>query len=134
MAVYCKCLCKMTRPFSQFQFTSEARETSSRSVHRRNQPQCDTPLLARVKKCFEKRKMWTRPGIILEVHDILHAHWWLQRVLQAVSYSWKNGPFKDAYCVLGYDPREAPEGAAFQTIDFRDKELNEKLGSVRVLH
>lgn len=86
-------------------------------------------LLRQVQQLFEKRPMWLRTAIVAEVREALHANWWMQRALQAVAFSWTNGPFKDAYCLLGYDPRQDKNAAKYQTIDFRDKELNKKINA-----
>ena len=81
----------------------------------RRPPEDVQKLIEKLQAMFKERPIWTRRGIInwlqTETYSIKYA-------LPYVSYFWKQGPWRDAYVRLGYDPRADVEGAMYQSVYF----------------
>eukprot|EP00397_Hematodinium_sp_SG-2012_P038875 GEMP01042360.1.p1 GENE.GEMP01042360.1~~GEMP01042360.1.p1 ORF type:complete len:461 (-),score=87.77 GEMP01042360.1:464-1816(-) len=80
--------------------------------------------LEQVRQLFNERPVWLR--VSLEAHlpdETKILSWMFNRVLQHVSYLWQDGPFRQCYVRLGYDPRKHSESMQYQVIDFRDPDL-----------
>lgn len=79
-------------------------------------------VLEKLFDAFEERPLWLElplaaqlPASVTAGSDIL------AKLLPFVCYRWKDGPWKNAYCRLGFDPREDEEDAKWlQVIYFRD--------------
>lgn len=88
----------------------------------------DFEILKAVKGLFEERPIWLRQpmeerlgqvGLRSNVNQ-------MQRVLMMTSFLNSDGPWRQSYSRLGYDPRADPAGSRLlQIIDFRDKGLRE---------
>jgi len=86
--------------------------------------QREKDILEQVCILFNKRPVWLRSS--LEAHlDTKYQvlSWMFNRVLQHCAFLWQDGPYRQCYVRLGYDPREGPENMPFQVIDFRDPDL-----------
>eukprot|EP00434_Breviolum_minutum_P039084 symbB.v1.2.034690.t2/scaffold4523.1/size38513/6 len=88
----------------------------------------EEPLAAALKKLFEERPLWLRgpaeerlkeQGLVANVSM-------MQKCFMCVAYLWSDGPFRQVYVRLGYDPRKNPESRFLQVIDFRDRLLKER--------
>ncbi|CDO74112.1 hypothetical protein BN946_scf185043.g162 [Trametes cinnabarina] len=83
--------------------------------------QADKRILKRLEELFEERPVWTRAAIFnqftpMEVRDIINSKY----LLPLVSYVFEDGPWRDTYVRLGYDPRQDPEARFYQRLYFRN--------------
>ncbi|OSD01840.1 hypothetical protein PYCCODRAFT_1478265 [Trametes coccinea BRFM310] len=83
--------------------------------------QADKKILKRLAELFEERPVWTRAAIFnqftpMEVRDIINSKY----LLPLVSYVFEDGPWRDTYVRLGYDPRQDPEARFYQRLYFRN--------------
>ncbi|KAI0643723.1 RNA polymerase III transcription factor IIIC subunit-domain-containing protein [Trametes meyenii] len=83
--------------------------------------QADKKILKRLEDLFEERPVWTRAAIFnqftpMEVRDIINSKY----LLPLVSYVFEDGPWRDTYVRLGYDPRQDPEARFYQRLYFRN--------------
>ncbi|KAI9001131.1 RNA polymerase III transcription factor IIIC subunit-domain-containing protein [Trametes punicea] len=83
--------------------------------------QADKKILKRLEELFEERPIWTRAAIFnqfspMEVRDIINSKY----LLPLVSYVFEDGPWRDTYVRMGYDPRQDPEARFFQRLYFRN--------------
>ncbi|KAI0662974.1 RNA polymerase III transcription factor IIIC subunit-domain-containing protein [Cubamyces menziesii] len=83
--------------------------------------QADKKILQRLEELFAERPVWTRAAIFnqftpLEVRDIINSKY----LLPLVSYVFEDGPWRDTYVRLGYDPRQDPEARFYQRLYFRN--------------
>ncbi|RPD61992.1 hypothetical protein L226DRAFT_463601 [Lentinus tigrinus ALCF2SS1-7] len=83
--------------------------------------QADKKILKRLEELFQERPIWTRAAIFnqfqpLEVRDIVNSKY----LLPLVSYVFEDGPWRDTYVRLGYDPRQDPEARFYQRLYFRN--------------
>lgn len=79
-----------------------------------------------VRQLFQRRPIWLRASLEANLPpgtQILS--WTFNRVLQHVAYLWQDGPFRQCYVRLGYDPRKDISSMVYQVIDFRDPDLRE---------
>eukprot|EP00435_Cladocopium_sp_Y103_P010510 s3349_g2.t1 len=81
-----------------------------------------------LKLLFEERPLWLRgpaeerlreKGLQPNVST-------MQKTFICVSYLWSDGPWRQVYIRLGYDPRQHTESRFMQVIDFRDRFLKER--------
>lgn len=81
-----------------------------------------------LKGLFEERPLWLRgpaeerlreKGLQPNVST-------MQKTFICVSYLWSDGPWRQVYIRLGYDPRQHTESRFMQVIDFRDRFLKER--------
>ncbi|KAM5532733.1 hypothetical protein V8D89_013625 [Ganoderma adspersum] len=83
--------------------------------------QADKKILKRLGELFQERPVWTRAAIFnqfmpLEVRDIINSKY----LLPLVSYVFEDGPWRDTYVRLGYDPRADPDARLYQRLYFRN--------------
>ncbi|KAI0721934.1 RNA polymerase III transcription factor IIIC subunit-domain-containing protein [Cerioporus squamosus] len=83
--------------------------------------QADKKIMGRLEELFQERPIWTRAAIFnqfqpLEVRDIINSKY----LLPLVSYVFEDGPWRDTYVRLGYDPRQDPEARFYQRLYFRN--------------
>ncbi|KAI0771512.1 RNA polymerase III transcription factor IIIC subunit-domain-containing protein [Trametes elegans] len=83
--------------------------------------QADKNILKRLGELFQERPVWTRAAIFnqfspMEVRDIINSKY----LLPLVSYVFEDGPWRDTYVRLGYDPRKDPEARFYQRLYFRN--------------
>ncbi|KAH9853850.1 RNA polymerase III transcription factor IIIC subunit-domain-containing protein [Lenzites betulinus] len=83
--------------------------------------QADKKILSRLQELFEERPVWTRAAIFnqftqMEVRDIINSKY----LLPLVSYVFEDGPWRDTYVRLGYDPRQDPDARFYQRLYFRN--------------
>ncbi|EIW61805.1 uncharacterized protein TRAVEDRAFT_163333 [Trametes versicolor FP-101664 SS1] len=83
--------------------------------------QADKKILTRLDELFQERPVWTRAAIFnqftpMEVRDIINSKY----LLPLVSYVFEDGPWRDTYVRLGYDPRKDPEARFYQRLYFRN--------------
>ncbi|RDX53075.1 hypothetical protein OH76DRAFT_1453987 [Lentinus brumalis] len=83
--------------------------------------QADKKILGRLEELFQERPIWTRAAIFnqfqpLQVRDIINSKY----LLPLVSYVFEDGPWRDTYVRLGYDPRQDPEARFYQRLYFRN--------------
>ncbi|EJF63038.1 hypothetical protein DICSQDRAFT_179694 [Dichomitus squalens LYAD-421 SS1] len=83
--------------------------------------QADKNILKKLEELFQERPVWTRAAIFnqfmpLEVRDIINTKY----LLPLVSYVFEDGPWRDTYVRLGYDPRVDPEARFYQRLYFRN--------------
>ncbi|KAI0773771.1 RNA polymerase III transcription factor IIIC subunit-domain-containing protein [Fomes fomentarius] len=83
--------------------------------------QADKKILKRLEELFQERPIWTRAAIFnqfqpLEVRDIINSKY----LLPLVSYVFEDGPWRDTYVRLGYDPRDDPDARFYQRLYFRN--------------
>lgn len=82
----------------------------------------ESKVLEKLFDAFEERPLWLElplsarlPASVTVGSDIL------KRLLPYVCYRWKDGPWKNTYCRLGFDPREEEADSKWlQVINFRD--------------
>ena len=57
---------------------------------------------------FEDRPIWLRTRIIRTLDDELEieSNYILKKMLAGIAYNYKDGPWKNAYVRIGYDPRQ----------------------------
>lgn len=85
---------------------------------------------------LEERPVWTRRSIINKLTEVaydpqnpekrLHSNLsqqLLKMSIQYAGYQFKGGPWRDALCRYGYDPREDPESRKYQCLIFRLRRL-----------
>ncbi|KAI0829373.1 RNA polymerase III transcription factor IIIC subunit-domain-containing protein [Trametes gibbosa] len=83
--------------------------------------QADKKILSRLQELFQERPVWTRAAIFnqftqMEVRDIINSKY----LLPLVSYVFEDGPWRDTYVRLGYDPRQDPDARFYQRLYFRN--------------
>ncbi|KAI0637731.1 RNA polymerase III transcription factor IIIC subunit-domain-containing protein [Trametes polyzona] len=83
--------------------------------------QADKKILTKLEKLFDERPVWTRAAIFnqftpMEMRDIINSKY----LLPLVSYVFEDGPWRDTYVRLGYDPRQDPEARFYQRLYFRN--------------
>ncbi|OLL21742.1 Transcription factor tau subunit sfc1 [Neolecta irregularis DAH-3] len=73
---------------------------------------------------LEKRPVWTRRA--LESHLNERQRLAIKAAIPQVAYLWISGPWRDACCKFGVDPRTAPEFGQYQTLmfHFQDKPVS----------
>ena len=77
-------------------------------------------LVANLKTIFEVRPVWLKHRLIAELSDRgvkFNSEFSLKKALAAISYLWKNGPWKFTYVRFGYDPRLHRESLVYQTFN-----------------
>ncbi|CAK9095689.1 General transcription factor 3C polypeptide 5 (TF3C-epsilon) (Transcription factor IIIC 63 kDa subunit) (TFIIIC 63 kDa subunit) (TFIIIC63) (Transcription factor IIIC subunit epsilon) [Durusdinium trenchii] len=83
----------------------------------------DVAFLGKLVRVFWERPIWLEPTlkqvpVLARTMDTER----LKRLLPFVAYQWKDGPWQQAYCRLGFDPREEPSDALRrQVIAFKDR-------------
>jgi len=87
----------------------------------------ETGLVKRLSELFSQRPVWIKD--VLKEHILRGTYnvtMW-QKALKCVAYRWRDGPWRDTYIRLGWDPRQHPdEGKKLQVIDFRDRHFRNK--------
>lgn len=85
----------------------------------------DVAFLGKLVRVFWERPIWLEPTlkqvpVLARTMDTER----LKRLLPFVAYQWKDGPWQQAYCRLGFDPREEPSDALRrQVIAFKDERI-----------
>ncbi|CAJ1455016.1 unnamed protein product [Effrenium voratum] len=81
-----------------------------------------------MRRHFEQRPLWLRGPMEeqLQLQRLSPNVSTLQKSFMCVSYLWSDGPWRQAYIRLGYDPRKSPETRTLQVIDFRDRFLRQQ--------
>eukprot|EP01125_Pyxidicula_operculata_P011073 TRINITY_DN3616_c0_g3_i1.p1 TRINITY_DN3616_c0_g3~~TRINITY_DN3616_c0_g3_i1.p1 ORF type:complete len:635 (+),score=194.89 TRINITY_DN3616_c0_g3_i1:166-2070(+) len=66
---------------------------------------------------FQTRPIWSRQA--LEANIPYSSIKFLKALLPLVSYTFSDGPWRNCWVRLGYDPRKNPQSRLYQVIDFR---------------
>ncbi|KKY39490.1 putative transcription factor tau subunit sfc1 [Diaporthe ampelina] len=89
-----------------------------------------------MRKLLDERPVWTRRSIINKLTDFAYdpehpekrfppnlSQQLLKNAIQYAGYQFKGGPWRDALCRYGYDPREDPSSRVYQCLIFRLRRL-----------
>ena len=82
-----------------------------------NQPELQE-MIGLLKEAFNERPLWTRRALINRFGDspVLY---FIKSALQYTSFQFKGGPFREALCKYGVDPRTDPKYRIYQTLFFK---------------
>ncbi|CAK9052896.1 unnamed protein product [Durusdinium trenchii] len=85
-------------------------------------------IVAGLEKLFAERPLWLRGPAEERLKEMgLSANVsTMQKSFICVSYLWSDGPWRQVYIRLGFDPRTDPGTRFMQVIDFRDRLLKER--------
>ena len=73
-------------------------------------------MVKKIKAMFQKQPIWLRVEL-LHKSQVLPKH--VKMILPVVAYYFSNGPWRNQWVRLGYDPRKDPNAAQYQTLDYR---------------
>lgn len=65
---------------------------------------------------FEERPVWSKNGLL---HRTSFSKDQLKYLLPTIAYYFVTGPWRVMWCRYGYDPRQNPDSARYQTFDYR---------------
>eukprot|EP00930_Biecheleria_cincta_P028518 TRINITY_DN19909_c0_g1_i1.p1 TRINITY_DN19909_c0_g1~~TRINITY_DN19909_c0_g1_i1.p1 ORF type:complete len:487 (+),score=86.78 TRINITY_DN19909_c0_g1_i1:206-1666(+) len=89
----------------------------------------EKPVVEALRLLFSERSIWLRGPLEERLHEqrLTPNVTTMQKSLLCVSYLCSDGPWRQAYARLGFDPRLQPEEARWlQVIDFRDRFLKQR--------
>jgi hypothetical protein len=90
-------------------------------------------LLESLRKLFEERPIWLRGSLEERLLPEVYTVSCMQKALMCISYYWSDGPWRNTYVRLGWDPRQNPEEAKWlQVIDFRDRHFRQSRAHLEV--
>lgn len=75
--------------------------------------------LAELEQAFATRPLWTRRALLNHLTGKLRSWNELKKHLSYVAYQFKGGPWRDAVCPYGLDPRQDPQYRVYQTLMFK---------------
>ncbi|KAK4057581.1 tau 95 subunit of transcription factor TFIIIC [Microbotryomycetes sp. JL221] len=83
---------------------------------------------------LEERPVWTRVGLMNQLNEADRRQVTNDKsLINNVSYTFSDGPWRDLIVQLGYDPRQDPEARFYQTLAFRNMQnQRSKAGQTRI--
>lgn len=113
------------RPIRSLSISFDSAEVPSQPVCKRPP---STDFFTTLEAFFNDRPIWLKNSLLQSLPEEEKPsknhlkQYFLCSLLAWFAYSFENGPWRNTYVKLGYDPRFFPDSLVFQVIDFRSRE------------